>query len=992
MGKVETRKKPQLGWRIAFLRLAALFCFLPPFVGVLNPLPCCADLLDLLEIPALVPGRDIKQNDNHPVAWKITWDEARSLTRSGDFTGAEKKYEQLFLLKNNLELARWEYGRLLLKMGEWEKAAATIELLVELAPNRVDYLNGLGLAQRKLGHFSRALDLFRKVHENNPDDLTALVGLAQGLVEVGRKKEAFPLFEIIFARNPLNHSIHRDLANLAFELGKLETARKLMMPLARGENADLDTLLMTARIYEGLKQDAAAARYWTRTLKYDPDNREARGRLALYFEKLGQPGRAMPHLLALLKNDEQNASLLSRICRIYIQTDRFAEALPYFEKYVLLQPDNLDGLMPVSKDRVDSGSDVISLYRRLLAVTPDDLAAMDSLASDLLRAGDSETALFMWEHVARLHPERVEIYQELGELLERLGRDERLGEVLEVLHRLSPSEIKVVSKLANLKVAQGDLLVGLEYYNKLEKAGYEGEDLFKGRGNLYEDLGALPQALADYKRLLLLQPNRHDIRRRCIMLAGKLGENLFLTEQVALLDAAKNSVTLDKDLLLAAQAFKAAHDFDQSLARYQRLILSRTESGNGSQSTGIVDPLSRQARLELADLYLNEGLAFEAEQLLRELYLAAGEQQDILKRLFDLALFYNNHNGEDARVWLTQYSAQNSGSGRELLMEARLLAASGDFDQAKNLLERLLYDNVAAVSALPFSSRNGEVVRLAGLLLVEVFIADDDLAKAERQCLVMLGSSQDIEIMVLLQKVYVLGGDNVAAANILQQLLAIAGDGQKLFELAGLFGKYGLVVGQVTAAEKILKNDPSSLAAAILLAEGWVLGGRNREAIKLLEDMATKYPENSSIILKMANYYYLNGQYASALQHSDRFLEKNPERMDANFLKAKCIVALGDHGYADNIIKQLFPIKTAELLEKKVAEAGLEVLLPSVKRTFLQLVTFTSVKRTTMPMELMSAHHMVNNSTRQKKELNRIAVPLYSRYRWEQEFDREVNR
>ncbi len=972
------------------LRLVVLLCLVPLLGGIMLPSSCRADLAGLLEIPALVPERDVSLDSERPVAWKKTWDEARFLARTGDFAGAEKKYETFLALKSNIELARWEYGRLLLKIGNWPKAAKTMELLVEKAPERVAYLNGLGLALRNSGQFSRALDLFKKAYENDSDNLTAMAGLAQGLVEVGRKKEAFPLFEKILAKRPGDRSIHRSLANLAFELGKLETARKLMLPLAKSKDADLDTLLMTARIYEELKQEKKATIYWRRCLEHDSTNREALGRLALYFEKSGQPVKALPHLLTLLENDPLNASLLRRICRIYIRVDRFAEALPYFERYVLLQPDNLDELMPVSSDKVDFGSDAISLYRRLLDVTPDDLVLLDGLAKDLLLVGDTETALFMWEHVARLYPDRIEVYQEIVDLLERLGRDEKLAETLEVLHRLAPGEIKVVSKLANLKVAQGDLLVGLEYYNKLDKAGYEGRDLFEGRGLLYEDLGRLGLALADYKRLLAIQPNRQDIRRRCIALAGKLGENVFLGEQVVRLDAAIDSANRDSDLVLTARAFAEANDFEQALMRYQRLIISRTESAEEQNGGGSFDPLLRQAKLGLADLYLAEGQVFEAEQVLREIFLAGGSEGEVLERLFDLALVHNNHTGEDAGVWLARYAALKGASIKTMLMRARLLAAAGDYDGAEDLLERFLYDSVTGSNPAAFTGRKGEVINQAGLLLAEIFIKSDELARAERQCMAMLRSDQDRAVLVLLQKIYDRQGEVEVAANIFKQLVNDADDNFKLLGLAGLFRQYGVPASQAATAEKVLANTPGSLAAAFLIADGWVAGGKGRESIKLLEDMAKMYPGNSVIIFKMAQYYYLGGHYASALQHCERFLERNPGRLDAHLLKAQAIKALGDYEYAKKMIKHLFPVATEEVIEKNVAATGIKVALSPAKRTFLQLLTFSSGQRLSVARELMSAHHLVDNSTKDKKELNLIAVPLYVRYRWEQEFRKIV--
>jgi tetratricopeptide (TPR) repeat protein len=986
MRRAETRKKTgQAGIRPgAWLTL--LFCLMVLFGGMLSPAYCRADLVDLLAIPALVPERDVSFNSGTPVAWKKTWDEARYLTRTGEFQGAEEKYEELLALKSDIDLARWEYGRLLLKIGKWDKASATIELLVEKAPEQVDYLNGLGLALRKLGHFSRALDLFRKAHENDPGNLTALAGLAQGLVEVGLKKEAFPLFEKISAERPEDVAIHRALANLAFELGKLETARRLMAPLVKGNDADLDTLLMTARIYEGLNQDKEAVSYWQRCLKHDPANREARGRLTLYYEKQDRPGKAIPHLLALLENDSQNASLLRRICRLYIQTDRFAEALPYFERYVSLQPDNLDGLMPVSQDKIDSDSDAITLYRRLLAVTPEDLVLLDGLANDLLMAGDPETALFMWEHVARLYPDRVEVYQELVALLERLGRDERLTEILEVIHRLAPGEIKVVSKLANLKVAQGDLPVGLEYYNKLEKAGYAGVDLYTGRGALYESLGRSALALADYKKLLVLQPSRHDIRRRALVLAGKLGENRFLLKQAELLDAANDAVNRDSDLFLVAQAFADAHDFDQSQMSYQRLIVSGMEAEAGSPMAGSADLLVRQANLGLADLYRGEDLLFESEQILRKMYLAPGDQREVLKRLFDLSLIHNRQL-EDAGVWLGRFTALNGDPFEAIFMKARLLAAYGDDNEAVDLLESFLYSSVAGAKSLSFPGRKGAIIRQTGLLLAEILIKAGDLGKAERQCLAMLNSDQDSEVLVLLQKIYDLEGEDEAAVNIFNQLFEDADNVFKLLRLAELFNKYGLLASRVAVTEKAMDMAPGSLTAAFSLAAGWAATGKRSEAIELLEHMASMYPENSAIILKIAYHYYLNSQYNSALLYCDRFLERKPGHLKGHLLKVQCRTVLGEYEYAKHLIEQLFPIKTTELLEKSVSEAGINVALPPVKRTFFQLLTFSSSdKKMSLARELMSSRHLLDNSTKNKKELNFIAVPLYARYRWEQEF------
>ncbi|MEN8142354.1 MAG: tetratricopeptide repeat protein [Thermodesulfobacteriota bacterium] len=976
-------KSVKLGVTYLYRRLPAvifLACLLLPGV-------CSAGLSDLLEVPYLVPERDITLQNKSLPPWKKLWDEARALVRSGAYPEARGKYEKLLFLKGNVEEARWEFARLLMKSGDWEKAAAVMEVLVEKSPAQVDYLNALALSLRKTGHLGRAMDLFRKAHELDNNDLTALAGLAKGLIESGRKREAFPFLEQIRKQRPDDHSIRREQAMLAFELGKLETARRLIRPLAKAKDADLDTLQMTARIYKRLNREKAASSYWQRSLKHDPDNREARRSLALYYENRGRLDQALPHLLVLLGNDPLNPKLLGRICRIYVQTDRFSEALPYFERYVALQPDNTNFLQPVINSNVDFGKDTIALYRRLLAVTPDDLELLDRLAGDLLAIGDTEVALFMWEYVARRHPERVEAYQAMVELLERLGRHEKLAEAMEILHKLAPGEIKVVSKLARLKVAQGDFKAGLDYYDRLQKAGYKGVELFEERGNLHEELGSPASALADYEKLLEARPNRQDIRRRCIVLAGKTGKLGVLAKLVEDLEDTHDVSNRVSDLLLTAAAFGKARDFSQAYWRYQRVLVFRADSGESPGDKGRLDAFERQAKIGQADLYLHEGMVFEAEQILRELLLFGADENLVPKKLFALALAHNNHEGEDAGVWLEWYSSLKSGNEDVVLLKARWYKATGNHKKAEALLRRFLHSAVASGDTA--TGTKSELVREAGLLLVGVLLADEQLVEAEKQCLAMLGAGRDREVLVLLQKVYMLSGYQEAAGNIFRQLLAEK-DNIKLLGLAGLFKKYHLLNGQALTAEKVHRDMPGSLVAVSLLAEARAALGEKGEAIRLLEKTLEKHSDNASIIFQLARLYYSTGRYELASYYCSELLEREPGRVDVHFLNMKCLIVLGEPEAAREIMAGIFPEKTGDLLEKKLQEAGLKVAASSPRRKLWQILTFVPARELTPVQQVMRASHLAVGSSEGQTKINSLAVALYARYRWEAEFGKAL--
>jgi tetratricopeptide (TPR) repeat protein len=411
--------------------------------GWLLPGKGSAQLSEYLQFHQVYPARDIIVVAGGGAAWKKLWDEARRLWRAGDYTEAEESYRQFLGVKDNIAEARWELAQILIGTEQWEKARHELDLLLEVPPARLEYLTALGLVLRHLGQFGRALEVFNKAHNQFPEDFTARVGLTQGLIEVGRKNEAFPLFQEIVSRKPDSRELHLALANLAFELRRLETARQVLVPLADAKHAELDTLLMAARVHEGLGREQEAAGYWERCLALAPGNREAQGRLALYYENRGRFEKALVHLLVLLEKNPQNTSLLNRICRIYVQTDRFAEARPYFERYVKLKPDKATEALPREGDlHSRQDEEQIDFFRRLLAISPNDLGVLNNLAAELEAAGNAAAALFLWENLARVAPERVEIYRAMAVLLEKMGRRERLMTVLETIHRLAPGDLE----------------------------------------------------------------------------------------------------------------------------------------------------------------------------------------------------------------------------------------------------------------------------------------------------------------------------------------------------------------------------------------------------------------------------------------------------------------------------------------------------------------------------------------------------------------------
>lgn len=949
-----------------------------------RPLPCRANLVDYLQLPQIFPAHDLIVVKGEYPEWKKEWDDGRRRVRAGEFREAVESYRRLLAVKANAEEARWELALLLARLEEWEKARPELELLAEAAPDNLDYLNVLGLALRRTGQSGRALEIFNKVRGRSPENFIALVGEAQGLLELGRKREALPLIQLVAAKNPEDRDLNLAVVSLAFELGQLETARKYLMPLLGARKVDPEVLVQAARVHDGLGREKEGAGYWERVLALDSANREARERLVRYYEELGQPDKVLVHLQALWENEPKNLALLHRICRIYAKSAPFAAGLPFFEQYIRLRTDDLDFVRLLLNHQAATDDERGAFLRWLLTEIPAGLDILHGLTAGLVREDKPAAALAVWEQVARVAPERLEVFRALAPLLEKLGQGPRLLEVLETIHRLAPDDQAVIGRLARLRVERGELREGLTFYNRLEQTGYVGSDLYAERAALYEQLRQPGLALADYQRLLAIAPERQDIRRRGLSLAGEIGAVGGLASLAAGLENGVVGQERWSFLLLLADSYARAGDADRAAGSYRRILLAGEGEGGGSPGVAAEVPatdLVRQARLGLSDLYRREGLLFEAEQVLRQGLLVEVGQEDLLRRLFEMAVTAVPADSDSAAVWLDQYSLYSQGHLNELvIMQARLLAAAGENVAARELLRGLLDEAAGGGLADP----EAQLVRQAGLALIEVLVGAGETAAAEQQGLVMLQGHADQEVLVRLAKIYLGVGEAKAAVKILQRLTESEDDGLRLLDLAELLRQHGLADGQFTVADRVWGRWPESFRAGFLRADALLRQGRLAEALTASVALGETFPEVTAVTVLQARINFQAGFYRQAAALCERLLTEAPGRLDIQLLRVRSEMALGNPATATRLVQALYPVAGGQFLKALLGEAGLPLPTPRHKRSLWQILTFQN-DTFDLVQEVLSARAFCE-STPESRKLNGLVTGVSARLRWEKSF------
>ncbi len=944
--------------------------------------------------------------------WVLLWEEARQLSRAEDYDTALKKYDLLLEQKKGVSQARWELVSILLFQGKFDQAASELEILLENEPEKVVYLTSLGYVMYQTGHFGRSAELFELALQGEPDDILSQAGRCMALLKTGRQDLALPYLEKLSLLYSDNSGLREFLAAVYVKLGMEDKARPLVVQLAGEENPSLAGLKLAAEVHGSLGLDNLAAEYRQKILGTVPDDIASHIWLASYFEKGGRCDEALTHLHVLLQENKESAKLLLRTGNCYQKINEPATAVSYFEKYLKTTPDDKEIIRTLINlhavlghgdetlaaleryfqfeseptpgnlkqaariyDAAGRYHDAIPIYRRLLELTPNDPEVLATLAEDLLSIGADEGALKIWNQLARISPDDKEIYRSLMDLLIKLDRQKELLDVLPKLHKLDPEDDRVTLQLAATLLASGDGEQGEAVFQTVEdKEIFSAESLLL-RAEIFNFLQMREHALKDYEDILRTRPGAIDLQIKCLQLAGSLG---MVKRAMFHFDSLPIHWLDSKRLLVIANAFRDGFDYERAETLYRQIIVD--------PSKGQV--IRWQAHVELAVSYEKQGLYYEADQSLRLALLNGFNNADVLSRLISLMLSAGDY--DEAGMWLTQLLYVDGGSDEGFVKWNRQLLEIRRFNATKRYKAALRkgYELQVQLTRAIDEGRPREVNELERHLQLEIGKAQlglGEIEEAERVILKLLaGKSYELASLVLLQDIYQSAGDE-RADRVFKESMAVAGkDLGRMLDLVGLYQEKGWPREMAGAALKASQIAPNSLNASLLHAKAHSLLGDLSHARDILNALQHECPANPALESLAAHTTFRLGFYQEALGYCDSVLARQPHRADMDLLKGRIFWTMLQWNDSLNVYENYLTPPTKEDLEKRLAGANLHFPITG-KRSFWQKLLAKTDERGFVERVMSPAYV----AAPENEKISLLAVPLYSKYKWQGRFARE---
>ena len=290
----------------------------------------------------------------------------------------------------------------------------------------------------------------------------------------------------------------REAVNKALELG-------LDDPIARAK-----ALMLRAGMQEKLDKKMADLDEAVRLAPGSAAMVRARGLLLADQNKLDP---ALADLNKAVELNPKDGPTYEAMAIILARLKKYDEALAALDKAHQLNPASVVPLLQrarvhSSQANLDAALEDIN---QALAMGPDNVDVLLMRASVYQEKGENEKALADADRAIELRPNLPVALRIRALLLAESQRFDEAVDELEKLNKLNPKDSLTLFLLARLFVAQKKTAKAIDTYTTLLAQKPDQWQALQERGDAYLNVGRQAEAIADYEKVLKLQPKEHGI-------------------------------------------------------------------------------------------------------------------------------------------------------------------------------------------------------------------------------------------------------------------------------------------------------------------------------------------------------------------------------------------------------------------------------------------------------------------------------------------------
>ena len=337
----------------------------------------------------------------------------------GQYAQAEDQFRKILAAIPGHLQSRKLLGSTYLQMNEPERAIATLQPALQLAPEDPQLLGLMGTANLRLGRFAEAVEYFDRGSDAAPDNQALRTQLAVSHLQLGQSEQAIKELEATLERDPklqqanvlliLAHIRNRDFDKAFAAVAELRTQQPTS-PLP-------DYYLGTVNAAKGDLVKSREA--FNAALQRQTDFFPARIALARVAQLEQDNDETRKQYEQVLAKDDKNLQALLGLADLARRQNKPAEMVSWLERAVQANPKSpaprlqlVDALI----ERKD-GVKAMATAREMTQAFPNNVAALDALARAQLSAGEPASAAATYRQILNQLPNSGAVHHRLAGVL-----------------------------------------------------------------------------------------------------------------------------------------------------------------------------------------------------------------------------------------------------------------------------------------------------------------------------------------------------------------------------------------------------------------------------------------------------------------------------------------------------------------------------------------------------------------------------------------------
>lgn len=415
---------------------------------------------------------------------------------------------------------------------------------------------------------SQAIEEYKLAMDADPESATLQDGLAELYFKLGRIREAVTSAQAQVKKNPQDVEAHELLGKIYLRsLGDMQgqqSGQMLKLAIAEYEKLaelkpnDVETRLLLGQLY-GLNHDSAKAEAeFKDAQKIDSDSEEVVLNLYRLYTEEGDYARAID-VLKSIPEDDRSARIDFALGASYDQLKKPKEAIAAYRKALEDDPDNTDSERGLATALLRDGQldEALKIFNNVVAAEPQDAQTLVKIADIQRQQGHYDDALATLEKAKPLAQDNLELNYNEALVYDSLGRYDDAIRTLKALVDASshPDGIYTDQEKQNRSIFLDRLGIIYREQNKTAEAiaaykqmvsmgGDFAKNGYQGQVDTYRDAHQWKESTDVAAEAAKAMPKDESVQ---LMYAGQLADTGKVDEGIALAKAQLSASADHKD-------------------------------------------------------------------------------------------------------------------------------------------------------------------------------------------------------------------------------------------------------------------------------------------------------------------------------------------------------------------------------------------------------------------------------------------------------------